>query len=244
MRCRSAAARSSRCVSSASGRSSSACSPKGLRSTMRRCPPWPRPSLRRPGSSDSPGRIGELESFALETLPAMQLDDASFCFEVVRGEPEPRGRSLRYTLIVLVGLLRAEAAGRAHSLDTVGIKSLVVDEGHGGNLSPGDFGLLLWADARSGGEATRVALDGLERSLERAGGFEAIIGMDLGLAANGLLAAQAEQPMPRAEPLIEAALGELIARNRWASGLLSHVGRGWRRRFPNFATQIYGVLAL
>ena len=40
-------------------------------------------------------------------------------------------------------------------------------------------------------------------------------------------------------------LDQLLVRNRAPSHLFRHFGaRGWRRRFPNFATQIYSVLAL
>jgi hypothetical protein len=42
---------------------------------------------------------------------------------------------------------------------------------------------------------------------------------------------------------LEEALGALLA-HQAPSGLFYHSGRGPRRRFPNFATQIYSVLAL
>jgi uncharacterized protein YyaL (SSP411 family) len=47
------------------------------------------------------------------------------------------------------------------------------------------------------------------------------------------------QSAPVAEPAFEALLA-----NQASSGLLRHGGSGRRARFPNFATQIYGVLAL
>lgn len=193
-------------------------------------------------SPDRSPRVAELVGFALERLPSMQLEDGSFCFEVVRGENEPRGRSLRYTLMVLLGLLRAEAAGREHPCDAGRLKSLVLAELE--TLGPGEHGLLLWADARSGTEATERIVDELEPALDRAGGLEALEGLELAWVAIGLTAAHAQRAIPRVERLLALALGQLIESNQSPSGLVLHRGQGWRRRFPNFATQIYGILAL
>ena len=59
----------------------------------------------------TPRGVAELIDFALEALPAMRLDDGVFCFERRAGELAPIGRSPRYTLMVELGLLRAQAAG-------------------------------------------------------------------------------------------------------------------------------------
>ena len=192
-------------------------------------------------SSNSSARVEELIGFALERLPSMQLDDGSFCHEVVRGDATPRGRSLRYTLIALLGLLRTEAAGRPHAFDTAALRSLVLDERE--SLGPGEHGLLLWADARRGGEASDRIADGLGRTMSAAGGPAALEGLELAWIAIGLTEAAAAGAGMRAEKLRDAALGQLL-RNQTESGLLLHRGAGWRGRFPNFATEIYGVLAL
>ena len=47
----------------------------------------------------------------------------------------------------------------------------------------------------------------------------------------------------RTETLFRESLERLLA-NQAPSGLLYHFSTGRRRRFPNFATQIYGILAL
>lgn len=206
-----------------------------------RCRPSLRARARRPVSPDRPARVAELVGFALDRLPSMQLEDGSFCFKVVRGDPAPRGRSLRYTLIVLLGLLRAESAGTAHSFDTARLKTLLLSEQ--GALGPGELGLLLWADSRSGSEAPDDVAAALEAALARQGGLVLLEGLELAWLVTGLGAANAERPGPRLESLLAASLDQLTARQA-PSGLLHHLGRGWRRRFPNFATQIYGVLAL
>ena len=55
--------------------------------------------------------------FALESLPLMQLPDDAFCFERRAGQRAPIGRSLRYTLMVELGMLRARSAGYALPID-------------------------------------------------------------------------------------------------------------------------------
>ena len=63
--------------------------------------------------------VTALIDFALESLPAMRLEDGGFCFERRVGEAAPLGRSARYTLMVELGLLRAQAAGMScHSTST------------------------------------------------------------------------------------------------------------------------------
>jgi hypothetical protein len=191
-------------------------------------------------SPDRAAQVSELVEFALERLPSMQLADGSFCHEVVRGDPAPRGRSLRYTLIVLLGLLRAEGAGREHGMDTEALRRLALEEL--GALGAAEHGLLLWAEARTGGgDAERVAA-GLARAVEAEGGWAALEGLALSWAAIGLTEAAAARS-GEVEAMRDAALGQLV-RNQAPSGLLGHHGAGWRARFPNFATQVYGVLAL
>jgi hypothetical protein len=192
-------------------------------------------------SADRRAQVDELVAFALERLPAMQLADGSFCHEVVRGDPAPRGRSLRYTLIVLLGLLRAESAGRSHALDTAALRSLALDELE--SLGAAELGLLLWADARAGAWEADRQVAAIEKKMAAAGGPPALEGLAIAWVAIGVTLAADAGAGPRAEGLRDAALGQLLERQA-ASGLLLHYGVGWRRRFPNFATQIYGLLAL
>jgi len=61
-------------------------------------------------------RQSELVEFALEKLPAMRQGDGVFCHAVTAPGLEPEGRSLRYTLISLLGLLRAQEVGHSFSI--------------------------------------------------------------------------------------------------------------------------------
>jgi hypothetical protein len=184
-----------------------------------------------------------LTTFALEALPAMQLGDGTFCLEVRRGEPGPVGRSHRYTLMVLLGLLRARAAGIEHPFDVVRIAEAVERELDRHEPTPGDLGLHLWVAARTGRDTAQPLLTRLQRRLDTTG-LESRSGMEVAWIVLGLVATVLQQPTPAARDLLDRATAQLLEGNRAPSGLFFNAGTGVRRRFPNFATQIYPVLAL
>jgi hypothetical protein len=69
--------------------------------------------------------------------------------------------------------------------------------------------------------------------------------MELGWIVTGLAHHVAADGSAAGTRLLDESLGQLLGRNRAPSNLFRHFGdAGWRRRFPNFATQIYSVLAL
>jgi hypothetical protein len=188
-------------------------------------------------------RVQDLIEFSLATLGSMQQPSGAFCLERVAGDPEPRGTSLRYTLMTYIGLLKAEAAGHAHDLDMDRIAA-ALDSGLGAaELKPGDYGLYLWADAVAGAGDGEQLLRRLESALAAGGGLVPREGMELAWIVNGL-ALQVDAGLGGAAPeLLASAYAHLLERQR-PSGLFLHYGAGARRRFPNFATQIYSVLAL
>ena len=172
----------------------------------------------------------------------MQLDDGCFCHEVVRGDPTPRGRSLRYTLIVLLGLLRAESAGRGHAaLDSGALHGLALDEL--GSLGAAEHGLLLWADCRRGAAHADLVLDGLERAISHEGGPPALEGLALAWAAIGLSEVREVTGGERLDTLRNAVLGPVVEKQA-DRGVVLHRGARGGGRVPHIATQIYGVLAL
>ena len=192
----------------------------------------------------TPQAVTELIDFALEALPPMRLDDGVFCFERRSGQVAPIGRSPRYTLMVELGLLRAQAAGYALPFDVDDVNAAAWRELERGNMAPGDIGLMLWIDARRGGGRGTELVERLDTALAGAGGLPARLGMELGWIVTGL-AHHAAGGGRRATRLLRESLDQLLVRNRAQSNLFRHFGaRGWRRRFPNFATQIYSVLAL
>jgi hypothetical protein len=179
-------------------------------------------------------RARELLDFARERLPSMRLDDGAFCHEVRTPGLSPRGRSLRYTLICLLGLQRARAAGLDSSVDPDDLCALAIDEINSPEMTAGDLGLLLWADTRAGKrrhDKVAFTLHGrLGDSLPDLEGLE-LSWILIGATESG------------ADVLCESALARQLRRQE-ASGLFRHRDAGLRARFPNFATQIYAVLAL
>jgi hypothetical protein len=217
-------------------------------------------------SEPSAARAGELVEFALSALPGMQTGDGLFCHEVVapgerasggrlgRGprmppgtQPHRRGRSVRYSLIVLVGLLRAQAAGVDTPVDPAELKARLLAEADraGSALMPGDVGQLLWADSRSGLEAAPRLLDLLEQRIVAAGGLDPLEGLELAWSAVGCAhAIAAGCDDERAARMLQALVSRLGKRAETPSGLFLHTDSGRRNRFPHFATQIYGIHAL
>jgi hypothetical protein len=182
-------------------------------------------------------------TLALEFLGGMQLPSGLFCFERVRGDSEPRGRSLRYTLMTCLGLERARAAEYRHPFDPERIYEAALEHLDAPELVPGDLGLYLWADARTQGGRRDELGTRLERALAEQGGLAAREGMELAWIVLGL--AVQDDLSAREGRALREAVDFLLAENQAPSGLFYHSGApGPRRRFPNFATQIYSILAL
>jgi hypothetical protein len=189
--------------------------------------------------------VTSLIDFALHSLPAMRLEDGAFCFERRVGNATPVGRSARYTLMVELGLLRAQTAGYTVPFDLEELDAVAWRELEAGELTPGDIGLMLWIDSRrSGGRGAELA-DRLDAALVVSGGLGARLGMELGWIVTGLAHHLATDRSQTGSRLLSEALDQLLLDNRAPTALFRHFGdAGWRRRFPNFATQIYSVLAL
>jgi hypothetical protein len=191
---------------------------------------------------DAESRVRELTAFAIGELPGMRLDDGLYCLEVHADQMRPLGRSVRYSVMVALGLLRARAAGYDVGVDVDELVDLILSERDDPELKPGDAGLLLWLDRRAGREHASALLSHIDRRLGQAGGLEAREGMEVAWIAIGASEAVAQGLHGHAERTLASARAELLSR-RGPSGLLRHTA-GWRGRFPNFATQIYGTLAL
>ena len=205
--------------------------------TARRRPSHRRCRLRTVSASEGVPRerVEELQRFALDRLPSMRLPDGMFCHEVVAPDLAPQGRSLRYTLICLLGLQRAARAGLETAIDTGELLAAAMERIDSDGVTAGDLGLLLWADARAGAHSIDAIAYRLHSRI--GSGMPDLEGLELSWILIG--AAEAG-----AGAIKQAALDHQLRRADTPSGLFAHRDEGRRARFPNFATQIYGVLAL
>jgi len=128
-----------------------------------------------------------LERIALTRLPELQVASGLFRatarIEGVEDETEP-ATTLQAGIVVLLGLLRAEEAGTDQPFPTGALRTRILGDLGGGDVSPGELGLALWAESRAGGDAISE-IDGLiRRATVR--GFERVPLEQLAWLASGL----------------------------------------------------------
>lgn len=187
--------------------------------------------------------LEQLVEPALAALSRMVRPSGLVCYELRDGSADLHGDSVRYSLIVLLGLLRAEAARLELPLDPANLRDAADAALERPEVMPGDVALRLWAEARADTASTDALVQRLERSLDRHGGLVEREGLELAWIVTALAAVPDAGPRGRA--LLTASIDQLIYGNQAESGLFRHFGAaGRRRRFPNFATEIYSVLAL
>jgi hypothetical protein len=187
-----------------------------------------------PTTSDT---AAALVDFSLQSLPTMYQNDAGlFCEHRDQGGRQYRISS-RYTLICLIGLHRARAAGHDIPFDADAIFKRVF---HHDADTPADAGLRLWTTALYAPELGAAPMAALESQLS-AESRASRSGMHLGLALSGLVAYAKATGDPA--PLKRAAqLRNQIAEEYGKSptGLFYHSPPATlRRNKPNFATQVY-----
>ena len=186
----------------------------------------------------------DLVEIALKTLPRMIVPEANvFCGELHKHNLTPeyhRERSARYTIISLLGLARARASNHKVEIDLEGVyrKLNLYDS----VFSPGDLGLQLWLDHRLGNIRAEAIINRLT-SLLRTSDWHKIVTMELAWVLTGLT--QHNHNAGReGDELTDSLVRYLLGNRSAACGLFYHLGNGIRRRFPNFASQIYTIHAL
>ncbi|MGE3796042.1 MAG: hypothetical protein AB7I38_19245 [Dehalococcoidia bacterium] len=183
-----------------------------------------------------------LLAFADAALPGLRLPNGIFCFDRPWSEPTLRGESVRYSMMVLLGVLRRAATGASVSVDPHDLHRLI--HARRSQLGIGDLGLLLWADLRIADESAAMStLADLERASAAPSALAPLEGMEAAWFAIGAIAAHAGGL--GAVGLVARSMDELRRRQSADTGLFRHVGTSrLRARLPNFATQIYSLLAL
>jgi hypothetical protein len=186
-------------------------------------------------------RVEGVLAFAETVLPTLRLDNGLYCFDRAFGSTELRGESVRYSIMVLLGALRRVASGGASPVDIEALHHLIGTRRD--VLGVGDLGLLLWAEVRLGAESATDTMATLDDRSSDTDGLARLEGMEAAWFALGTAAATAAD-LP-AHGLFHRASGHLATRRSPSSPLYRHTGGGrGRALLPNFATQIYTLLAL
>ncbi len=201
-------------------------------------------SEKRPMTLHNKTSSNNLVNLALKTLPRMLVAEANmFCGELHKHNLMPaydRKSSPRYTIISLLGLARGRASKQKVEIDIEAVYRELASYENG--LSPGDLGLLLWLDHRLGSMRADAILNRI-RSLLCASDWHKIDTMELAWILTGLTQHNYKSGQEGDE--VTGSLVRYLLGNRSAPcGLFYHVGNGMRRRFPNFASQIYTIHAL
>lgn len=193
----------------------------------------------------SQSEIRNLISISINMLRTMILPSSLFCFDRIKGQKAPRGVSPRYTLITLLGIIKAIKAGYKVALDSDKIWTATLSECGSASITPGDIGLYLWLDSELKGENVVGLLQRLEASVGAQGGWATCLGMDIAWITIGVASAARRSGSSVAVKTLGEIVNRVCSHYVSDSGLLYHFGESNpRRRFPNFATQIYNVYAL
>jgi hypothetical protein len=203
----------------------------------------------------SDSRITQLVELAIRGLePMYDPEKKLFCYRL-RQTPSGlvrEGISYRYTIMTLLGLLRAESAGFHPAINIPATVDLLLsDTAWLDNI--GDLGLLLWLCARSSQEQLKrfYAMFDLERTLERYLDGRRRLTTGLSWFLTGLAYAKgatAEQPPALARLANETY--RLLRANQGTHGIFGHMARRsslaglLRGRVGSFADQVYPIYAM
>lgn len=200
------------------------------------------PSSRaRESRSLHPHDVNGLIGFVGDTLPTLRRTDGLFCFDRRLQAPELCGQSVRYSILVLIGLLKQAAHGGIPSVDVENLYQVI--ESHVGSLGVGDLSLLLWAESRMRTRRAAHTVSRLERSTTDERTLARLEGMEAAWFTLGTLEGTVAGLTCRA--LFDRAYTHLLTRRSPSSPLFRHTAAdGWRTRLPNFATEVYTLLAL
>ena len=187
--------------------------------------------------------LRELCSFAIEALPTLRHPSGLYCFDRTFQRTELRGESVRYSLMVWLGLSSAAAAGMEIHDDLDALFARCLDHP---DLSAGDLGLLLWCDSRRGNAHADDLIARLDAATSGVGSLDPLAGMEIGWMLLGLANQHGSRPLSSGgRALLGRVLSHLRTKRATSSALFAHQGnRHPRAMLPNFATEIYTVMAL
>lgn len=190
-------------------------------------------------------KIEKIIALSLENLPRMLRSDNIFCYAVACDrEFKIIGRSLRYTLICLIGLARAASQNYSLPVKPANLWHALLKEFNSNDLTTGDYGLFLWCNELYNFGKTTMILSELLKRLPNDENQISLLGMEQGWIVVGLSKA-AQNGNSIAKKELEKRLTNVLTKTVADSGLFLHNQKNdLRSGFPNFATQIYNIHAL
>ena len=199
-------------------------------------------------------RVAPLVELAIRGLEAMYDEEkALFCYRLkqTRVANVKEGISQRYTVMTLLGLLRAEAAGYRSPIDiSATVDALYRNTEWVDNI--GDLGLLLWLSSVSSRKLDSFyATFDLENAFRNYSDSRKRLTMELAWFLTGLTyASRAEQKRPPYLELLARQTYALLQSNQGKDGLFGHMAK-WnslagvvRGHVGSFADQVYPIIAL
>lgn len=199
-------------------------------------------------------KIDQLLELATRGIePMFDPQHGLFCHRLYQSGPQlvREGISQRYTMMTLLGLLRAQSIGLNSSVDVnATLDRLLADSGWINNA--GDLGLLLWLCSHASSRHLRefLAMFDLRNALERYSDAQTQSTMELSWFLTGLAyAQQASGPQLQDFERLARTTYQLLTANQGVHGVFGHMHTrrslaGWLRgRVGSFADQVYPIYA-
>lgn len=153
-------------------------------------------------------------------------------------------RDTFYTLNVLLGFARLPAATRPAEVAVTTVYDDCCRELVANRYKPYAYGMALWTGAMLGISPAAALIDRIRSEFTCADGIAALTAQDIGMLASGAASLARDERSPWraiADRLAEAMRDDYF---HAPTRLFFNQGRGLRRRFSSFASQVYPMLAL
>lgn len=186
----------------------------------------------------------QLINFSIGMLKSMIVpENGLFCSEKKTNgaiENDSMAKSLRYTVISLLGLSKARRNGFSIPFDLNTMFHSFLEFAH--KISIGDAGLLLWLNCRLDKQYGKSIFDRIYEKLDKSS-FDQLNNMELSWLLIGMTYFNESHKDDGIE-LTDSIVDYLLENRSAPSGLFYHIGTGLRRKYPNFANIIYPIHAL
>lgn len=185
------------------------------------------------------------EQIALTRLPELQVASGLFRATARIEGVEDEGAApttLRAGVVVLLGLLRADEMELEHPFSTGALRTKVLGDLGGPDVTTGDLGLALWAESRADGGAVSEIHSLLQRKINK--DFSAVPLEELSWVVSGLTETSVRFGAGGPNAMLEEAAANLVGRAVGESGLLEDVHRRRRGHVTPVGSQFHALASL